>query len=150
MRPNHLPLSVSYFSSINKETELCIRTIEKTNRCQRLTHKMIADNSERKLAICQKIVDGKWSDWINIFGAPPTVYEGDVVTLYCQAGPCNPGNSLIIVLVTLYQYSTINLEIKRLKWESEKVEVQENPTEFVTLGSSRILTKASITFTVCS
>ena len=110
---------------------------------------MIADNSERKLAICQKIVDGKWSDLINIFG-PSIVHEGDVVTLYCQAGPCNPGNSLIIVLVTLYQYSTINLEIKRLKWESEKVEVQENPTEFVTLGSSRILTKASITFTVCS
>ena len=94
MRPNHLPLSVSYYSSINQETELCIRTIEKTNRCQRLVHKMIADNSERKLAICQKIVDGKWSDLINIFG-PPTVYEGDIVTLHCQAGPCNPGNNCL-------------------------------------------------------
>ena len=37
--------------------------MEKTNRCQRLSYKMIADNWERKLSICQEIVDGEWSDW---------------------------------------------------------------------------------------
>ena len=37
--------------------------MEKTNRCQRLSYKMIADNWERKLSICQEIVDGAWSDW---------------------------------------------------------------------------------------
>ena len=61
--PTH---SVSCFSSINQETKFCIRTIEKTNRCQRLTYKMIADNRERKLAICQEIVDGKWSNWTDL------------------------------------------------------------------------------------
>ena len=81
------------FSSVNQEKDLCIRTIEKTNRCQRLIHKMIADNGERKLAICKENDDGKWRDWIKIFGGPPTVYEGDVITLKCQAGPCYPGNN---------------------------------------------------------
>ena len=37
--------------------------MEKTNRCQRLSYKMIAANWERKLSICQEIVDGTWSDW---------------------------------------------------------------------------------------
>ena len=27
---------------------------------------MIADNRERKLAICKEIVDGKWSNWTDL------------------------------------------------------------------------------------
>ena len=53
-----------------------------------------------------------------------------------------------MVLVILYKYSMIILEIRSLKWESEKIKGKENPTEFVTLGSSGIVTKASISFTV--
>ena len=64
MRPFHQNLyDVSCFRSINKETEFCIRTVEKTNRCQRLSYKLIADNRERKLTICKEIVDGKWTEW---------------------------------------------------------------------------------------
>ena len=55
---------------------------------------------------------------------------------------------VIIALVILYKYFTIVLEIKSLEWESEKIEGTENPTEFVTLGLSRVVTKASFTFKV--
>ena len=68
------------FSSINQETEFCIRIIEKTNRCQRLTYRMIADNRERKLAICKEIVNGKWSEWSDL---------GDCVGLQEDEGVAN-------------------------------------------------------------
>ena len=55
---------------------------------------------------------------------------------------------VIIALVISYKYITIILEIKSLEWESEKIEGTENPTEFATLGLSRMVTKASFTFKV--
>ena len=55
---------------------------------------------------------------------------------------------VIIALVISYKYFTIILEIKSLEWESEKIEGTENPTEFATLGLSRMVTKASFTFKV--
>ena len=57
---------VCYFRSINEETEFCIRTPEKTNRCQRLAYRIIADNEKRKLVICPEVVDGKWSNWTDL------------------------------------------------------------------------------------
>ena len=54
------------FSSINQEVEFCIRAVEKTNRCQRLSYKMVAENKERNLTICQDIIDGVWSDWSDL------------------------------------------------------------------------------------
>ena len=82
---------------------------------------------------------------------PSTVYDGSIITLHCHAGPYNPGNNFLAIL---YKYLfTIILGIKNLKWESEKIQGQENPTEFVYLIGglsriSRIITKASLTFTV--
>ena len=55
-----------FFSSINQETEFCIQNVEKTNRCQRLSYKLIKTNSERNLTICKKIIDGKWTEWRDI------------------------------------------------------------------------------------
>ena len=54
------------FSSINQESEFCLRNIETTNRCQRLTYKMIADNKERNLTFCRDIIDGTWSNWTDL------------------------------------------------------------------------------------
>ena len=61
--PQQTTLSVSCFSSINQETEFCIQTVEKTNRCQRLAYRLIDNNRKRKLAICKEIIDGKWTEW---------------------------------------------------------------------------------------
>ena len=55
---------------------------------------------------------------------------------------------VIMILIISYKYFTIVLEINRLDWESEKIQGQENLTEFVTLGVSRMVTKGSFTFTV--
>ena len=55
---------------------------------------------------------------------------------------------VIIALVISYKYFTIVLEINRLDLESEKILGLENPTEFVPLGLSRMVTKGSFTFTV--
>ena len=38
------------------------------------------------------VLDPPSANDIKIFGGPPIVYEGDVITLHCQAGPCYPGN----------------------------------------------------------
>ena len=54
------------FSSINQETEFCIRSVVETNRGQRLTYRLIADNWERNLTFCQEIIDGTWSNWSNL------------------------------------------------------------------------------------
>ena len=55
---------------------------------------------------------------------------------------------VIMIRIISYKYFTIFLEINRLDWESEKIQGQENLTEFVTLGVSRMVTKGSFTFTV--
>ena len=56
---------------------------------------------------------------------------------------------LVIKILTIsYKYFTIISEIERLKWESESIQGHESPSEFVTLGPSRVVTKASFSFTV--
>ena len=55
-----------FFSSINQETEFCIQNVEKTNRCQRLSYKLIKTNSERNLTLCKEIKDGTWSSWTDL------------------------------------------------------------------------------------
>ena len=54
---------------------------------------------------------------------------------------------VIMILIISFKF-TIFLEINRLDWESEKIQGLENPTEFVPLGVSRMVTKGSFTFTV--
>ena len=80
------------------------------------------------------------------------MYDGSIITLHCHAGPYNRGNNFLAILYK-YLLFTIILGIKNLKWESEKIQGQENPTEFVHLiggfsSISRIITKASLTFEV--
>ena len=56
---------------------------------------------------------------------------------------------LVIKILTIsYKYFTIILEIKRLEWESGNIQGHDSPTEFVTLGVSRMVTKGSFNFTV--
>ena len=55
---------------------------------------------------------------------------------------------VIIALVISYKYFTIILEIKRLEWESGNIQGHDSPTEIVTLGVSRMVTKGSFNFTV--
>ena len=56
---------------------------------------------------------------------------------------------LVIKILTIsYKYFTIISEIERLKWESESIQGHESPSEFVTLGLSRVVTKATFSFTV--
>ena len=91
------------------------------------------------------VLDPPSANDIKIFGGPPIVYEGDVITLHCQAGPCYPGND---GPGNFTQRSTLILGINNLQWESGKIQGQENSTEFAYLGISKIVTKASLTFTV--
>ena len=60
-------------------------TIKKTNRCQRLTHKMISYNSDRKLAICRDIIDGTWSEWTDM-GACKGLEEVEGTNYICGPG----------------------------------------------------------------
>ena len=55
---------------------------------------------------------------------------------------------VIMILIISYKYFTIILEIKRLEWESGNIQGHDSPTEFVTLGVSRMVTKGSFNFTV--
>ena len=55
---------------------------------------------------------------------------------------------VIMILIISYKYFTIILEIKRLEWESGNIQGNEIPTEFVTLGVSRMVTKGSFNITV--
>ena len=75
------------------------------------------------------------------------MYEGDVITLHCQAGPCYPRNDGPL---NFTQRSTLILGINNLQWESGKIQGQENSTEFAYLGLSKIVSKSSLTFTVTS
>ena len=61
-----------------------------------------------------------------------------------------PDLVILVMKITINskKYFTIVLEINRLDWESEKILGLENPTEFVPLGLSRMVTKGSFTFTV--
>ena len=61
-----------------------------------------------------------------------------------------PDLVILVMKITINskKYFTIVLEIKSLEWKSEKLEGTENPTEFVPLGLSRMVTKASFTFKV--
>ena len=43
-----------------------MRSKESSNRCQRLTYKMMADNSDRNISLCKEIVDGSWSNWTDV------------------------------------------------------------------------------------
>ena len=55
---------------------------------------------------------------------------------------------VIMILIISYKYFTIILEIKRLEWESGNIQGHDSPTEIVTLGVSRMVTKGSFNFTV--
>ena len=37
-----------------------------SNRCRRLVHSVIRENSQRKLVLCPEISDGRWSQWEGI------------------------------------------------------------------------------------
>ena len=78
--------SVSCFSSIKQETEFCIRTVEKTNRCQRLSYKLIADNRERNLTFCREIIDGSWSSWTDLGDCKGTQKVDGVEGFRCGEG----------------------------------------------------------------
>ena len=43
-----------------------MRCLENSNRCQRLTYKMMADNSDRNISLCTEIRDGSWSSWTEV------------------------------------------------------------------------------------
>ena len=43
-----------------------MRCALETNRCRRLVHSVIRENSQRKLVLCPEISDGKWSQWEGI------------------------------------------------------------------------------------
>ena len=43
-----------------------MRCLENSNRCQRLTYKMMADNSRRNISLCTDIVDGTWTEWTDL------------------------------------------------------------------------------------
>ena len=49
-----------------EEAEFCLRCKETSNRCQRLTHRMMADNSRRNISLCTDIVDGTWTEWTDL------------------------------------------------------------------------------------
>ena len=49
-----------------EEAEFCLKCKETSNRCQRLTHKMMADNSRRNISLCTDIVDGTWTEWTDL------------------------------------------------------------------------------------
>ena len=53
-------------SSINAEAEFCVRCLESSNRCRRLTYKMMADNSDRNISLCKEIPDGFWTNWTDV------------------------------------------------------------------------------------
>ena len=55
----------------------------KTNRCQRLTYKLMADN--RDLTIC-KDRGGRWSDWINLGDCKGTQKVDGVAGFQCGEG----------------------------------------------------------------
>ena len=57
-----------------------------TNRCQRLTYRMIADNRERNLTVCQAIIDGRWSDWSDLGECKGTQKIEDVGGFRCGEG----------------------------------------------------------------
>ena len=43
-----------------------MRCQESSNRCQRLTYKMMADNSDRNISLCKEIKDGSWTKWTDV------------------------------------------------------------------------------------
>jgi len=43
-----------------------VRSKESSNRCQRLTYRLMADNSEKNISLCKEIVDGSWSNWTDV------------------------------------------------------------------------------------
>ena len=43
-----------------------MRCKESSNRCQRLTYRLMADNSEKNISLCKEIVDGSWSNWTDV------------------------------------------------------------------------------------
>ena len=43
-----------------------MRCQESSNRCQRLTYKMMADNSDRNISLCKEIPDGFWTNWTDV------------------------------------------------------------------------------------
>ena len=49
-----------------EEAEFCLKCKETSNRCQRLTHRMMADNSRRNISLCTDIVDGTWTEWTDL------------------------------------------------------------------------------------
>ena len=50
----------------------CVRCVEEnSNRCRRLSHKMIEENTERKLTLCsEEIQAGEWSGWTDLQSQP--------------------------------------------------------------------------------
>ena len=55
---------------------------------------------------------------------------------------------VIMILIISCKYITFILEIERLEWESGNIQGHESPPELVRLGVSRMVTKATFSFTV--
>ena len=96
------------FSSINQETEFCIQNVEKTNRCQRLSYKLIKTNSERNLTLCKEIKDGTWSSWTEM-----EVCKGTQKVEGVEGARCGEGkrrDALLYFLTNVFIAKVINVE----------------------------------------
>ena len=95
------------FSSINLETEFCIQNVEKTNRCLRLSYKLIKTNSERNLTLCKEIKDGTWSSWTDLEGCKGTQRVDGVEGARCGEG--KRGGALLYFLTNIFIAKVINV-----------------------------------------
>ena len=51
-----------------------------------MSYKLIADNKERNLAVCQDLIDGRWTDWADLGNCKGTQEVEGVEGFHCGEG----------------------------------------------------------------